>query len=59
MKIYLIWLIAVIIWNYGVPQATPLEDVIVAIALSFLSMGLKKYLNLINQMKNKYFGNKK
>ena len=59
MKIYLIWLIGVIVWNYGVPQATPLEDVLVAIALSFLTMCLKKYLNLIIQMKNKYFCNKK
>ena len=59
MKIYLIWLIGVIVWNYGVPQATPLEDVLVAIALSFLTMCLKKNLNLINQMKSKYFGNKK
>ena len=60
MKIYLIWLIGVIVWNYGLPQATPLEDVLVAIALSFLTtMCLKKYLNLIIQMKNKYFGNKK
>ena len=44
MKCYLIWLVGVIIWNYGVPQATPLEDVLVAIALSFLSFVLKKYL---------------
>ena len=44
MKIYFIWLAGVIVWNYGVPQATPLEDVLVAIALSFLSIGLKKYL---------------
>jgi len=44
MKIYLIWLVGVIAWNYGVPHATPLEDVLVAIALSFLSIGLKKYL---------------
>ena len=44
MKIYLIWLVGVIAWNYSVPQATPLEDVLVAIALSFLSIGLKKYL---------------
>ena len=42
--VYFIWLIGVIIWNFGVPDATPLEDVLVAIALSFLSMGLKKYL---------------
>ena len=46
MKIYLIWLVAVIAWNFGVPQATPLEDVIVAVALSFLSIGLKKYLKM-------------
>ena len=44
MKCYLIWLIGVIVWNYGVPLATPLEDVLVAIALSFLSIGFKKYL---------------
>ena len=44
MKIYLIWLVGAIAWNYGAPQATPLEDVLAAIALSFLSIGLKKYL---------------
>tara|TARA_B110000259_G_C13756811_1_gene298937 strand:- start:373 stop:510 length:138 start_codon:yes stop_codon:yes gene_type:complete len=42
MKIYLIWLIAVIAWNFGVPDAEPLEDVLVAIILSILSIGLKK-----------------
>tara|TARA_Y100000022_G_C13116315_1_gene313659 strand:+ start:239 stop:379 length:141 start_codon:yes stop_codon:yes gene_type:complete len=46
MKIYIIWLIGVIIWNFGVPDASPLEDVVVAIILSFLSIGLKKYTNL-------------
>jgi len=44
MIIYIVWLIGVILWNFGVPNATPLEDVLVAVALSFLSMGLKKYL---------------
>ena len=44
MKIYLIWLIGVIIWNFGFPQASPMEDVLVAIVLSFLSMALKKYI---------------
>ena len=42
MKIYLTWLIGVIIWNFGVPNAKPLEDVVVAIVLSLLSIGLKK-----------------
>ena len=44
MIIYIIWLIGVILWNFGVPNASPLEDVLVAMALSFLSIGLKKYL---------------
>ena len=44
VKIYLIWLIGVIVWNFGVPTATPLEDVIVAILLSFMTIGLKKYI---------------
>ena len=46
MIIYIIWLIGIIAWNYGFPVATPLEDVLAAIALSFLSMGLKKYLKI-------------
>ncbi len=44
MKVYFIWLIGVVIWNFGFPDASPLEDVIVAILLSFLSINLKKYL---------------
>ena len=44
MKIYIIWLICVIIWNFGFPNATPIEDVIIAILLSFLSVGIKKWL---------------
>ena len=44
MKIYIIWLIGVIAWNFGVPKASPLEDVVVAIILSFISMTLNKYI---------------
>jgi hypothetical protein len=44
MKMYLIWLIAVINWNFAVPGAAPIEDVLVAIVLSFLSLGFKKIL---------------
>ena len=44
MKIYIIWLIGVIIWNFGFPNAIPLADVIAAILLSFLSLILNKYL---------------
>jgi|TARA_B110000046_G_C12872865_1_gene346793 hypothetical protein len=42
MKIYLIWLTGVIAWNFAVPGATPIEDVLVAVLLSFLSIKLKK-----------------
>ena len=44
MKIYITWLIGVVIWNFAVPYAAPIDDVVVAILLSLLSMGLKKYL---------------
>jgi len=30
------WLILVILWNYGFPNATPLQDVLVAVILSIL-----------------------
>ena len=46
MKVYVIWLIGVIAWNFAFPGATPIEDVFVAILLSFLSLSLKKYLKL-------------
>ena len=46
MKIYFIWLICVILWNFGYPSATPTEDVIAAIVLAFLSVSLKKYTKL-------------
>ena len=46
MKIYIIWLVGVVLWNFGVPNASPLEDVLVAIVLSFLSIVLKKYTRL-------------
>ena len=46
MKVYIIWLIGVILWNFGYPTAIPIEDVLAAIILSFMSIGLKKYLKL-------------
>jgi len=30
------WLILVILWNFGFPNATPLQDVLVAVFLSIL-----------------------
>ena len=33
---WLIWLILVVLWNFGFPEATPFQDVIVAVILSLL-----------------------
>ena len=44
MKVFFIWLIIVIIWNFGLPNATPIQDVIGAIILSYLRVGLKKII---------------
>ena len=44
MKIYIIWLIGIVIWNFGYPAAKPIEDVLAAVVLSFISIGLTKYL---------------
>ena len=44
MNIFVIWLVMVIAWNFGYPEASPFKDVIVAVILSLFSIGLKKYL---------------
>ena len=33
---WLVWLFLVILWNYGFPNATPFQDVLVAVILSVL-----------------------
>tara|TARA_B100000214_G_C23631766_1_gene474322 strand:- start:302 stop:442 length:141 start_codon:yes stop_codon:yes gene_type:complete len=44
MKVYLIWLIGVILWNFGYPSADPIEDVIAAVLLSLISVYIKKFI---------------
>ena len=46
MKVQFIWLLGVIIWNFGFPSVPPLADVIAAVLLSFASYHLKNTLNL-------------
>ena len=46
MKIFVIWLVMVIAWNFGYPEAGPLEDVVVAVILSLFNLILKKYLKI-------------
>ena len=36
------WLVLVILWNYGFPKATPLQDVLVAVILSILFIIIQK-----------------
>ena len=36
------WLVLVILWNYGYPKASPLQDVLVAVILSVLFIIIKK-----------------
>ena len=38
------WLILVIAWNYGFPEATPLQDVLVAVILSIIFITINKFL---------------
>ena len=44
MTVYIVWLVGVIAWNFGVPEASPIEDVLVAVILSLVSVSLKKYI---------------
>ena len=39
---WLVWLVLVILWNYGFPAATPLQDVLVAVILSVLFIIINK-----------------
>ena len=49
---WLIWLVLIILWNYGFPQAAPFEDVAVAVFLSILFIIIQllqsRYLNKSN-----------
>ena len=45
IKIFLFWLFLVIMWNFGVPYATPLWDVLMAIILSMISMLANSIMN--------------
>ena len=44
MKVYIIWLVGVILWNYGYPEASPFLDVLIAVLLSLLNITLIKVI---------------
>lgn len=41
-KIFLLWLVLVVAWNFGVPGAEPVYDVVASVALSALASFLGK-----------------
>ena len=44
MNVFVIWFVMVVALNFGYPEASPLEDVVVAVILSLFSTMLKKLL---------------
>tara|TARA_Y100000768_G_C23555576_1_gene485726 strand:- start:243 stop:380 length:138 start_codon:yes stop_codon:yes gene_type:complete len=44
MLVFFIWIILIILWNYGYPEAVPLLDVLASLVLYFFS----KFLNSFN-----------
>ena len=41
-KIFLIWLTLVVVWNFSMPEAAPIYDVLVAVVLSVAAKELEK-----------------
>ena len=46
MNIFTIWFVMIVAWNFGYPEASALEDVVVAVILVLFNVFLKKYLKL-------------
>ncbi len=44
MVVFIIWVLLIILWNYGYPEASPLYDVIASVVLFFFS----KLLNTLS-----------
>jgi hypothetical protein len=47
MKIYIIWLIGVIIWNFGFPNAIPIADVAGSYIAIFFKYWFKKVFKIL------------
>jgi len=44
---WIIWLVLVILWNFGYPSAEPIYDVLVAVVLSIIFILIKKKINMV------------
>ncbi len=42
-RVFAFWVVLVILWNYGYPNAEPIYDVVVAISLFFLVKLIRNY----------------
>ena len=42
MNIFTIWFVMIVAWNFGYPEASPFEDVMVAVILALFNVFLKK-----------------
>ena len=43
-KLFLIWFILIVLWNFGFPSADPIFDVIIAVLLSFIMKFLEDFI---------------
>ena len=42
-SIWIVWLVAVCIWNFGWPEVPPIADVVVAVVFSIGAYQIKNY----------------
>ncbi len=42
VSIFAIWFLLILVWNYSYPEATPFDDVFVAVCLALFSQFLEK-----------------
>tara|TARA_X000001036_G_scaffold359197_1_gene341836 strand:- start:2670 stop:2852 length:183 start_codon:yes stop_codon:yes gene_type:complete len=47
---WIIWLLIVIFWNYGYPDASPAKDVLFAAFLSIIFIIFEKIKNIVNKI---------
>ena len=43
-KLFLIWFILIVLWNFWFPSADPIFDVIIAVLLSFIMKFLEDFI---------------
>ena len=60
MTVYLLWLLSVILWNFGFTEAETVYEVMAAVMMGLCASKLKNIINDSSILKkNKYFGNNK